>query len=73
VFMLCKLSTMSRVEKKKNRQQLSIIGKQKIYKLAKKTKKSWLTKFSLQDTKKKLKLNVDHHIKIDRNHNFLQV
>ncbi len=65
---------MNLVQKKKK--QLSNANKQKICKLAKKTKK--FNENNLVDKTHKLivkepKLNVDCHIKTCRNHNLLQV
>ncbi len=65
---------MNLVEEKRKK-QLSIPNKQKMCKLAKKAKNLKLKKCSSQNTQdnivKELKLNVNHNIKIGRNHNLL--
>ncbi len=63
---------MNLVEEKRKRQQLSIVNKQKICELAKKRKKL-IKKYIFEKIHKELKFNVDHCIKININHNLLQV
>jgi 3-dehydroquinate dehydratase len=69
---LCKLSTIHPIEEKRKKQQLSIANKQMICGLTKKAKNLNL-KNLVDKIHKKLKLNVDHHIKIGINHNPLQI
>jgi len=63
---------MNPIEIKGKRQQLSIVNKQKICELAKKTKKLIL-KNIFDKIHKEFKLNVDCHNKININDNLLQV
>jgi hypothetical protein len=62
---------MNPIEKKIKEEQLFITDKQKICKLAKKAR-NFNLKNIIDKIHKKLKLNIDHHIKTNKTHNIFK-